>query len=169
MTGSTAAGFLRPAWGWQLLRPIVFGAVGSLALLGLYLGVITLAQGWGHASDQLSTDRWFVAALAFGFGVQVAMFTTLRALHARAHTGGVAASAGTSAAGMLACCAHHLTDLLPILGVSGAAIFLSAYRTPLLWVGIGMNLAGVVYLARQVARQRRLAAAAVDPLWVSVR
>ena len=169
MTGSPAAGFLRPSWGWQLLRPIVFGAAGSLVLLGLYLGVITLAQGWGHASEQLSADRWFVAALAIGFGVQVALFTTLRALHARAHSGGVAASAGASTAGMLACCAHHLTDILPIIGVSGAAIFLNAYRTPLLWVGIVMNLAGVVYLARQVVRQRQLAAAAVDPLWVSVR
>jgi len=55
---------------------------------------------------------------------------------------------------MLACCAHHLTDVLPILGLSGAAVFLNAYKTPLLWLGIVMNLAGIVYLLRQVWQQR---------------
>ena len=51
---------------------------------------------------------------------------------------------------MLACCAHHLSDVLPILGVSGAAVFLSAYQTPLLWLGLAMNLAGVAYLLWQI-------------------
>jgi hypothetical protein len=51
---------------------------------------------------------------------------------------------------MLACCAHHLSDVLPILGVSGAAVFLSAYQTPLLWLGLAMNLAGIGYLLWQI-------------------
>jgi hypothetical protein len=54
---------------------------------------------------------------------------------------------------MLACCAHHLTDVLPLLGVSAAAVFLNAYKTPLLWLGVLMNLAGVAYLLREVLRQ----------------
>jgi len=51
---------------------------------------------------------------------------------------------------MLACCAHHVSDVLPILGVSGAAVFLGAYKTPLLWVGLVMNLVGIAYLVWQL-------------------
>ena len=55
---------------------------------------------------------------------------------------------------MLACCAHHLVDVLPIIGLSGAAIFLDAYKTPLLWLGIAMNLVGIAYLVRKLRRQQ---------------
>jgi hypothetical protein len=61
----------------------------------------------------------------------------------------MAASTGTSTAAMLACCAHHVSDVLPILGISDAAVFLGAYKTPLLWVGLAMNLAGISYLVWQ--------------------
>lgn len=139
------------------IRPIVFGLLAMLGLLGFYLGIITLAQGWGHALQQLANDRWFVGAIALGFGTQVGLFTYLKQLHAQAATSGVTVSTGTSAAAMLACCAHHLAEILPIVGLSGAAIFLNAYKTPLLWLGILMNLGGTVYLARKIREQHRLA------------
>lgn len=133
------------------LRPIAFGVIAALALLALYLGLITLAQGWGHATQQLSLDRWYVGAIMLGFGTQVGLFTWLRALHTAAMAaGGVAASTGTSTAAMLACCAHHLTDVLPVLGLSGAAIFLNDYKTALLWLGITMNAAGVIYMLTKI-------------------
>lgn len=58
---------------------------------------------------------------------------------------------------MLACCVHQLTDVLPIVGLSGPAVFLNAYKTPLLWVGIIMNPAGIVYLALKIRDQREMA------------
>jgi hypothetical protein len=136
------------------LSPIAYGLLAALGLLVFYLGIITLAQGWSHAIQQLADDRWFVAAIAAGFGTQIGLFTYLRGLHAQAAAGGVAASAGTSTVAMLACCAHHLTDVLPILGLSSAAIFLNLYKTPLLWLGIGMNLVGIVYMLRKIREQR---------------
>jgi hypothetical protein len=51
---------------------------------------------------------------------------------------------------MLACCAHHLSDVLPIIGVSGAAVFLNQYKTPLLALGVAMNVLGVLYLLRKM-------------------
>ena len=140
-----------------LISPFVWGGLAALGLLALYLGLITLAQGWRHAQEQLAQDLWFISLITAGFGLQVGLFVYLRHLHARAHAGGVAASTGTSTAAMLACCAHHLADILPVVGLSGAAVFLNAYKTPLLWLGILMNLAGVLYLLRKVRRQRRLA------------
>lgn len=137
------------------LRPILFGAAASIALLALYLGLITLAQGWEHAANQLVIDRWYVTVIALGFGIQVGLFTWLRALHRSAMAaGGVAASTGTSTAAMLACCAHHVADVLPVLGLSGAAIFLNDYKAELLWLGITMNAFGVAYLLVQIRKQR---------------
>jgi hypothetical protein len=142
---------------WQpFLRPILFGLLGAAGLLVFYLGIITLAQSWTHAVEQLIADRWFVGAIVAGFGTQIGLFTYLRGMHARAMSGGVAASTGTSTAAMLACCAHHLTDVLAVIGLSGAALFLNAYKTPLLWLGIVMNLAGIAYLLWKIRRQRLL-------------
>lgn len=143
--------------GRALRRPIVFGLLAILGLLTFYLGIITLAQGWAHALEQLADDRFFIGAIGAGFGTQIGLYTYLRGLHAHATSGGVAASTGTSTTAMLACCAHHLADILPIVGLSGAAIFLNAYKTPLLWLGIAMNLIGVVYLLRKVRQQPQTA------------
>ena len=127
-----AAGFtLEPARGLPapietlrtlVSRPAVVGPVAALVLLGVYLGLISLAQGWDHALQQFEQDRPFVLLLAAGFGVQASLYMRLRARHARAAAGGasMAASGGTSTAAMLACCAHHLTEILPILGRLGA-------------------------------------------------
>jgi hypothetical protein len=140
-----------------LLRPLAFGLLAAAALLGLYLGIITVAQDWTHALQQLGDDLPFVGAILVGFGTQVGLFTYLRGLHASASAGGVAASTGTSTAAMLACCAHHLVDVAPVIGLSGAAIFLNAYKTPLLWLGIVMNLVGILYLARKIHQARKTA------------
>lgn len=139
----------------RLARPLGFGLLATAGLLLFYVGVITLAQSFDHALAQLAEDRWFVGAIALGFGTQMGLFTYLRGLHVHAGAGGVATSTGTSTAAMLACCAHHLVDVLPIIGLSGAAIFLDAYKTPLLWLGIAMNLVGIAYLVRKLRRQQR--------------
>ena len=56
---------------------------------------------------------------------------------------------------MLACCAHHVTDALPVLGLSGVAIFLGDYRVPLMALGISANAAGVLFMLRLVFRESR--------------
>lgn len=139
------------------VRFILYGGLAAVGLLAFYLGVIALAQGWEHAIQQLAADRWFVAAIVTGFGSQIGLFSYLRRLHRQAMAGGLVVSTGTSTAAMLACCAHHLTEIAPILGLSGAVIFLNVYKAPLLWLGIGMNLVGVGYMVQKVRQQRRMA------------
>ena len=142
------------------IRSVAAGLVGAAALLGVYLGIISLAQGVEHAFAQLATDAIFVGLIAAGFGTQIALFVELRTLDRRhrASAAVTAAGTGTSAAAMLACCAHHLVELLPIIGLSAAAVFLNAYKTPLFLVGIGMNIVGIVVIARQLQRARRACA-----------
>lgn len=138
-------------------RSIAIGLAAASGLLLIYLGLITAAQGIDHALGQMRTDAAFVLLIAAGFGTQIALFAELRSV-ARVHRAGAATTAaatGTSAAAMLACCAHHLVDLLPIVGLSAAAVFLDAYKVPLFVLGIGMNAVGIAVLARQLSRARR--------------
>lgn len=141
-------------------RSVAAGLVGGIALLGLYLAIISLAQGVTHAFEQLVADATFVGLIAAGFGTQVALFVELRAVDRqhRAAAAVTAAGTGTSVAAMLACCAHHVADLLPLVGLSAAAVFLNQYKTPLLLVGLGMNLVGIMVIARQLRLARRACA-----------
>ena len=143
-------------------RAVLAGLAGAAALLGVYLGIISLAQGLEHALDQFASGFGFVSFIAAGFGIQIALFVELRAVDRRhrAAAAVTAAGTGTSAAAMLACCAHHLVDLLPLVGLSAAAVFLNAYRTPLFLLGIGMNAVSIVVVARQLSRARRACAIA---------
>lgn len=138
-------------------RSLAAGAVGAGALLLVYLAIITIAQGLDHAIEQLVADAIFVGLIALGFGTQIALFVELRAVdrHHRASAAVTAAGTGTSAAAMLACCAHHLVDLLPLVGLSAAAVFLNAYKTPLFMVGIAMNVVGIVVIARRLDAARQ--------------
>lgn len=144
-------------------RSVAIGAVAAGALLLVYLAIISLAQGVEHAVAQLAADSLFVGPIVAGFGTQVALFAELRTVDRihRASAAVTAGATGTSAAAMLACCAHHIVDLLPLLGLSAAAALLSTYRTPLFMLGIGMNLLGIFIVARQLQRARR-ACAVVD-------
>jgi len=68
-----------------------------------------------------------------------------------------ATGTGTSTVAMVACCAHHVTDALPVLGLSGAAIFLNDYRIPFMAAGLAVNALGVVYMLRLAIVQTRRA------------
>jgi hypothetical protein len=139
--------------------PIAAGLLAGSTLVGLYMGLVTLAQDSSHALELLWEDRYFVAAISSGFGLQAGLFVYLRRLiswHARGGAAAVTATGtGTSSAAMIACCAHHVADALPVLGLSGAAIFLSDYRLPVMAAGLGINAFGVFFMLRLVVLQRR--------------
>jgi len=134
---------------------IAFGLVGAAALVGLYLGIVTWAQGPEHAFELLWDDRIFVGLISAGFGTQVGLFAYLRLLQramARESVALAGAGTATSSVSMVACCAHHLADVLPIVGLSGLAVFLVEFRTPLMLIGIATNVVGVLVMLRQLRR-----------------
>ena len=148
--------------------PVSAGAAAAALLVALYLGLLAWAQDWAHARELLWGDRYFVSAIALGFGTQVGLYVHLRqTLHRRrlaASTAVTAAGTGTSSVAMVACCAHHLADVLPLVGLSSLAVFLGDYRVPLMALGIGVNAIGVAVMLRLVIRERRLLALAIAPL-----
>lgn len=136
---------------------IAFGLLGALALVALYLGLVSWAQGRDHALELLWSDRAYVGVIGAGFGIQVGLFAYLRMLQrAMARESIVVAGMGTatSSVSMVACCAHHLADVLPVIGLSGLAVFLVDLRTPLMLLGILTNLAGVGAMLWQLRRIR---------------
>lgn len=136
-------------------RSLRAGAIGLAALGFFYVAVVRGASGsWAHLADQVRQDWYYLVPIVGGFGVQVALASELRRRH-HLHHGVAAASgvgAGASTAGMIACCAHHLADLAPFIGATGAAAFLSDYRSSFMVVGIGVNAIGVTIAARRLRR-----------------
>lgn len=133
--------------------PLVFGIIGAAAMLAVYLGILTLVESWSHALSLLREDAIFAGPLAAGFGLQVGLYSfTRRALRTAGRREGAitGASGGTSTATMIACCAHHLTDVLPLVGISAAATFLARYKTWLMVGALLFNLGGIGVLIRQV-------------------
>lgn len=138
--------------------PCLIGVGAAVTLLSLYVAIVSLAQGWQSALQLLRQDAPLVAPITLMFGLQAALYTHLRMLvRSRVRTAGAltGASGGTSTAAMVACCAHRVADLLPILGLSAAAGFLAAWKVPFMIVGLSFSLAGAAIILRRVILYRR--------------
>ena len=134
---------------------VALGSLAGIALVGLYLVVVTVAQGADHAVALLWDGRLFVTLISVGFGTQIGLFSYVRLLQRDLARGSVAvtgAATATASLSMLACCVHHVTDVLPIVGLSGFALFLVEFRTPLIFVGLATNAVGIVVMVRQLER-----------------
>jgi len=133
---------------------IFYGALASLALLGIYFAVLTLVSGWNFAQNQFGQFWYFIISLAIGFGIQVGLYVHLKNLVQDGRGGGkmLGVTGTTSTAAMISCCAHYLANLLPILGAVGVVTFVAQYQTELFWVGIIFNVGGIAYMARRITQ-----------------
>jgi cation transport ATPase len=137
----------------SLRIPILAGIAGALVLLAVYLLILSIAQSQGHALEQFSQDAWFVGLITAGFGIQVGLFVHLRASIQRGTSTAVPVGSGvTSTAAMAACCAHHLADVLPFLGLTAAAVFLDQYRDWIMLAALLMTAIGIGYMAYTVRK-----------------
>lgn len=124
--------------------PIFTGALGTLFLTAMYFGIVSWAESPSHALDLFWEDKAIVLPMIFGFGIQVALYTILkkRLFLPIENTGPsgklTGASGGMSVTAMVACCAHHVTDVLPIVGLTAASTFLAEYRYAFMFVGFGI-------------------------------
>ncbi len=136
------------------IRPIQFGTGALVLLLAIYFGVVGLISGMNFALDQFATFWYFIVSLALGFGIQVGLYTYLRNLVGQHGASGkvVAVSGTTSTAAMVSCCAHYLTNILPILGVTGFLAVVAEYQIELFWLGLVFNGAGILYVALKVIK-----------------
>ncbi len=147
----------------RILWPIGAGVMGTAFLTAVYFGLVSWAESPQHALELFWEDRWIVFPIILGFGVQAALYIILkkRLFIPVANTGAsgalTGASGGMSTAAMVACCAHHVADVLPILGLTAAATFLAEYRTAFMLVGLGMTLLGIGFMLVILFKERRKA------------
>jgi Cu+-exporting ATPase len=149
-----------PSQGKELtmrLRAVATGATASAVLLALYFLLVGLLSGLPYAVEQFTTYWYFLVSLAAGFGIQMGLYTYLKRLvvHPNASKKVVAVSGTTSTAAMVSCCAHYLTNILPILGATGLVTFAVQYQVQLFWVGLAFNLAGIAYILARVMQATR--------------
>jgi hypothetical protein len=137
--------------------PLVAGMVAAIGLLAFYLALITLAEGRDFAARQFRADWPYLIFLMPSFGWVIGMI-----LHAQErvvrHSGVMAGSTGMSATAVVACCAHFLPTLLPLVGISTLASVLAAWKVPLLLLAIATNLAVVAYVWRHIRSMDRMEA-----------
>lgn len=144
-------------------RSIAVGVIAAAGLASFYVVVLSLLGGPGHLGQQVSQDAVWVVLLTAGFGLQASLMVELRRRHrlARQEGAAVGAAGGASALGMVACCAHHVAELAPLLGATGVAVALTAYRTPLMAVAVVITAIGIAVSIRKfdphpLARLRHL-------------
>jgi hypothetical protein len=151
----------------QIIIPVAAGLGGTFLLAALYIGIVSWAESPSHALELFWGDRWIVTPILLGFGVQSALYAILKKrlfipgsfdqtrIPALAPGASMGAGGTTSTLAMIACCAHHVTDVLPILGLTAAATFLARYRIAFMWVGFGTTLIGIAILLIILFRERK--------------
>ncbi len=153
----------------RFLLPLAGGLSGSLFLTALYFAIVSWAESPQHALDFFWQERWIVLPLVIGFGIQSALYVILKKrlfvpLTSTGPSGTMMGAGGaTSSLAMVACCAHHVSDVLPILGLTAAAAFLARYQTLFMLIGLGTTLLGIVVMLGILFRERRKALALLQP------
>ena len=153
----------------RTLLPLGAGVLGAIFLTGVYLGIVSLAESPEHALDLFWQDKAFVIPILLGFGTQVGLYTLLKKglympMHLPAAGATTAAGGGMSTMAMVACCAHHVADVLPLVGLTAAATFLANWKIPFMVVGLLTNLIGIAVMLREILKARRHAIAHLSSL-----
>lgn len=127
------------------IKPIIFGLMAGMALLLVYFGLLTFANSFSHALQQFKDMWYWIALLVAGFGTQAGLYVYIRGAFriGAAATSSLTAAGGLSTTSMVACCAHHLTNVIPILSISAAAVFLTRFQTSFIVLGVLSNLIGI--------------------------
>lgn len=123
-------------------RRIGFGLLSSILLLVFYVGVNYLSGGADAVYWNFKAYLPYILIIDAGFGLQMALYTHIRQFGERCH-----AIAGTpiTAGSMVACCLHHVTDLIPFAG-AGIGLFLSGYTELFFMIGSASSIIGVVWM-----------------------
>lgn len=132
-------------------RYLLKGLLAAFALLLFYFLVMAaLGSSLRESWQQFKALWWAMVPLSGGFGTQVALYSKLKDLIKRRLEGSIVAGGASASIGMVACCAHHLTDALPLIGLAGTSIFLAKYQVPILLASLLINALGIGLMLRHL-------------------
>lgn len=144
----------------RIIYPLAAFISGAGIITGIYFGIVSLAESPNHAVEFFVDELRLVLPLIIGFGIQSSLYIILKKqlfvpISDMGGSGAVTGAGGTtSAVAMVACCAHHVTDVLPILGISGAAIFLTKYQDAFMFIGLVTMVIGILVMIRILLVER---------------
>ncbi|MFA6392671.1 MAG: hypothetical protein WCW54_01095 [Candidatus Paceibacterota bacterium] len=143
----------------SIKKSILYGTLASIILLGVYFAVLTFVSGWVFAEKQFASYWYFIVSLTVGFGIQIGLYSYLKELVKNKHITidgkAVAVTGTTSTLAMVSCCAHYLTNIIPILGISGSLMFITKYQTEIFWVGILFNIFGIIFISNKIIKIKK--------------
>lgn len=141
-------------------KAIWWGAGASVVMIIFYAVTLTLANSWAHTVEQFLALWFWLLILVVGVGVQIGLFVEMRARlrekQLKTHSREVALSTGISTGAMIACCAHHLVDVVPILGFSAAFALLAQYQNMFIMLGVVTSILGIINMLAIMQKQELL-------------
>ncbi len=147
-----------------LKNPFIFGGTAGLLVVLFNISIASLAEGsFEKGYEVFLANGIFVYLIPLAVGVQMGLFRYHRNMISGNVSGsekvGMAGSA-TSSLAMLACCLHHVSDILPAVSfILATSSFLTGYKDAIIIIGLSVNLAGSAYIARAILRDRTIIAA----------
>ena len=144
---------------FSLKRPYFWGIASGSLLFIIYAFILTISNSPSHAVEEFLLYWYWIIPLILGFGLQAGLYTYIRhAMKARARSGiasaSVATAGGISTGSMVACCAHHITDVLPLVGLSAAVVFLNRFQNIFFLLGIISNTIGIILMLKIIQEHR---------------
>jgi len=145
------------------INPIIVGLYGAGGMVLFYAGLLALTSGDPLHPWFFFLDRWyFLVPMIVGFGVQMWLFQRMRIQMMKNQGKMALASAGMSGTAMVSCCAHHLADVLPLVGFASIATSVSQYQDVFLATGVLITMIGVWYMYRRLIQLQDMQCAIAD-------
>ena len=135
-------------------KSLISGIIAAIILLIVYFLIVSLISGWNFSVSQFYKFWYYFITLSIGFGIQIGLYTYAKnlILQKNISRNDAIVSGATSTIAMISCCAHYLANIIPIIATTGIIAIISQYQIQLFWVGIIINLTGIVYILKQIFR-----------------
>ena len=116
-----------------------------------YVAVLSLLGGGiDFPIQQLETFWMYLVPLVLSYGGLVFVSARIK------QHGMMAVGTPMSAVSMVACCAHHIADFVPLASVFSAASFLVRYQTWMMAGAIGLNIVLIVHTLARIRSFRKI-------------
>ncbi len=143
-------------------NPFVFGASTGILVILFNISIASIAEGSIEKGYQVFlTNGIFIYLIPLAVGIQMGLFRYHRNIISGHGVSGSEkmgmAGSATSSLTMVACCLHHISDLLPTVGfILAASSFLIEYKDAIITIGFFANMAGSAYIARAILKNRAI-------------
>lgn len=135
---------------------VYWGVFSGIGMLLFYLGIMMLSMPRAEDVWLNFVSVWYyILAIIIGFGVQAGIWVYMKNWMRSVSSLLPAANTVTSGGAMVACCAHHLIDVFPVFGLSGASLFFTRNQKPLLVLAVSLNMLGIAYMAHALLKMKR--------------